>query len=76
MHHPKSVLKYPGTIQELASDIARLRYDALAEFLNELSDKIASDAHSDKERGRERLSQELTQAAICIRKPGVFASLL
>jgi hypothetical protein len=67
MHHPNLVLKYPGTTQELALEIARLRYDALAEFLNELSGRIASDAHSDMERGREKLAQELTQAAICIR---------
>lgn len=63
MRHPLTVEQYAGSMQDLAEDIGNLRYDALAEFLHLLADKIQEDGDKDKSRGREKLARELHQSA-------------
>jgi len=63
MIHETTVKKYQGNLKDLSINIGDLRYDALADFLKLLSDKIQSDAHKDKERGRLKLAEELYACA-------------
>ncbi len=72
MHHPTSVVNYGGTMEELAKDVANLRYDALYDFLQQLSSKIAKDSYADRERGRLKLSEELRNAAYSIRNAWII----
>lgn len=66
MDHKKEIEGY-SSLNELAREIADLRYDALADFLGSLATKIMFDAHADQERGRQRLATELLESykAIC-----------
>ena len=50
-------------LDELAKHVGDLYYDNLAFFLEELSQKITSDALADKKRGRVKLAQNLSQSA-------------
>ena len=59
MIHKELVEKFDGTMAELAEDIGDLRYDALAEFLHLLAQKIEKDGDKDKARGRVKLAREL-----------------
>ena len=75
MKHKTYIEKYNGSLEALAEDIGNLRYDALAEFLKLLSDKIDRDGKSDLSRNRVKLaaclkecSLELNQASITIDK--------
>jgi len=62
--HPKNVAGYNGSLQELAHATGRMRYDKVAEFIQELSDDIKSQADADLNiRGRKKLSQKLFEAA-------------
>ncbi len=63
MIHLTSVPKYPGTLEELAKDLGDLRYDALADFLKLLSEKIEKDGHKDAGRGRAVLAGHLHDCA-------------
>jgi len=44
MWHPSEIEKYPGTLKELAQEIANLRYDSLAQFLLELRNCLEEDS--------------------------------
>ncbi|MEM6752732.1 MAG: hypothetical protein AAF630_07170 [Cyanobacteria bacterium P01_C01_bin.38] len=75
MKHQTNIEKYDSSLKALAEDIGNLRYDALAEFLKLLSDKINQDAEKDLSRNRVKLaaclkecSLELNQASIAIDK--------
>lgn len=59
MKHPLDISKYDGTLDELARDIATLRYDKLAEFLSDLSDCIEADSYADTKRGYVQLGNSL-----------------
>ena len=63
MLHDTKIKKYQGTLIELATDIGDLRYDALSDFLNLLSDKIKHDGDKDFERGRVKLAKQLHDCA-------------
>ena len=63
MIHHQTVEGYSGTPEQLAEDIGNLRYDALAEFLRLLAEKIQRDGAKDKARGRPRLAAALQGAA-------------
>ena len=63
MRHPVRPKTYPGTLADLATDIGDLRYDALARFLELLSDKILGDAENDANRGRMKLAASLRSCA-------------
>ena len=60
MTHPTQIAGL--TTQELAKQVADLRYDALRVFLYELADKLECDADADEGRGRKKLSSALTDA--------------
>jgi len=64
--HPETVEKYDGNLKELAEDIGDLRYDKLAEFLNQLEIKIYDDAYNDFNGKRLKLSGFLLDASILI----------
>lgn len=75
MKHKTYIEKYNGSLEALAEDIGNLRYDALAELLKLLSDKIDRDGKSDLSRNRAKLaaclkecSLELNEASIAIDK--------
>lgn len=64
VEHPQDVIGYNGSLSELAKAIGRMRYDKVAEFIQELSDDIKSQADADLNiRGRKKLSQKLFEAA-------------
>lgn len=58
---------YVGTNQELANELGDMRYDALAEFLGHLADKIREDGEKDASRGRPKLAKYLTTLALHLR---------
>jgi hypothetical protein len=59
MDHKNYIENYKGNLKELAEDIGNLKYDALADFLRLLSEKIKKDGEKDKLRGRIKLSTSL-----------------
>jgi predicted GNAT family acetyltransferase len=61
--HPTTVAQYPGSLEELAKDIAQMRYDAVAEFFGYFAREIQKQEEADKERGREQLSVKLGNSA-------------
>lgn len=61
--HTITVEKYAGSLDDLARDVTQLRYDAVAEFLGYLAKEIASDAKTDRNRGRRNLATKLEQSA-------------
>jgi hypothetical protein len=56
-------LDYPGGLIKLAGDVAKIRYDALYVFLEELAHHLVIDAIRDDSRGRHKLAAALNQAA-------------
>jgi hypothetical protein len=62
MKHPLHV-NYEGGLERLAVDIGNLRYDALVDFLERLSGKLAEDATADRKRERIKLSGHLGDAS-------------
>lgn len=59
MIHKSHVENYSGTMSELAEEIGNLKYNALAEFLHLLADKIEEDGDKDKSRNRIKLAVHL-----------------
>ena len=48
MTHLENVEKYDGTLEELAVDVANLRYDKIGEFIRHLSNEILNQSLNDK----------------------------
>jgi hypothetical protein len=63
MKHRDMVERFNGTLDELASELGELRYDALAQFLYALSTKIEHDSKKDEQRGRRKLATALHECA-------------
>jgi hypothetical protein len=63
MVHRDKVEGYSGTLADLAEEVGNLRYDAVAEFLRLLSEKLGRDASLDEGRGRVRLAASLRDAS-------------
>lgn len=63
MKHPEKIEKYDGALTQLAEDLGNLRYDALADFLRDLSKKIKADGKQDEARGRTQLANSLFNCA-------------
>lgn len=59
MKHTTTVTRFEGTEAELIEAIGDLYYDALAQHLRLLSDKMGRDSAADAGRGRHRLAGEL-----------------
>ena len=72
MVHKSKVENYPGKMIELVEEIGNLKYDALADFLNLLANKIECDGKKDKERKREKLSVSLFQCADKLKESKLF----
>jgi len=62
----KNSIDYTGGLPQLALDLSRLRYDALHEFLTELSENFEKDSTADLGRGRRKLAAALKSAAEAI----------
>lgn len=61
--HPKNVVGFSGSLQELAKAIGCMSYDKVAEVIKELSADIKEQANNDLTiRKREKLSQKLFEA--------------
>ena len=71
MRHREQVECYPGTLTQLAGEVADLRYDALAFFLRSLAVKLESDANADANRGRPKLAGTLRNTAAAVSKAAV-----
>ncbi len=65
MIHKTEVENYRGSTKQLVEDIGNLRYDALAEFLELLSNKIHADGEKDLSRKRYQLATALFE---CVEK--------
>lgn len=63
MIHRSGLPHYQDDWKKLAEELGDLRYDALADFLSALSDKIALDAGEDEARGRHKLASKLHESA-------------
>lgn len=66
MKHPDRIVRFPGSLSDLATETGDLRYDCLALFLAALSTKIAVDGDADAARGRPRLAASLHGAAAAL----------
>lgn len=63
MIHKSAIEKYAGSMEELVEEIGNLKYDALANFLELLANKIQEDGKKDEERNRIKLSNHLFKSA-------------
>lgn len=63
MKHTHQIKSYTGHHQQLAEDIGDLYYDALADFLRLMAEKMDRDAQADAGRKRHRLATELAACA-------------
>jgi hypothetical protein len=68
MEHKPTIPNYNKTLEDLAFDLADLRYDALSYFIEKLAYKIRFDADNDLHSGRFKLSNELKSASITLNK--------
>lgn len=59
MKHTFNIEKYDGSLEELARDIASMRYNRLATFLYNLSKCIKNDSAKDTQLGRKKLGNNL-----------------
>ncbi len=60
--HPIDVEGFDGSLEELAKQIARMRYDSLSILLGFLAVEVHNEANKDRLAGRVRLSQSLYSA--------------
>lgn len=67
MKHTVTVPHYNGSHQQLAEQMGDLYYNALAELLTMLADKLERDAAKDNARGRLKLASELAGASTAIK---------
>ncbi len=63
MKHTKTVPHFNGTNPQLAEEMGDLYYDALAELLALLADKMSADSLADHGRGRPKLAGKLSACA-------------
>ena len=66
MKHPTTIDKYNGTLEELARDIADLRYDVMGDLLNHLAYEISIDQKKDFDNKRYQLSNGLYDLSACL----------
>ncbi len=59
MNHTHTVPHFVGSAQLLSQEIGDLFYDALADVLHLLAQKIEADSQADGARGRTKLAKEL-----------------
>jgi len=61
--HPKNVVGFEGSLEQLAKSIGNMTYDQTALFIEKLADDIKRQADADLARGREKLATELYATA-------------
>ncbi len=61
--HAVSIPAYPGQLSELAVEVGRMRYDAVAHFLNALAAELDRQSVDDVARGRVQLARRLKTAS-------------
>ncbi|MBW3020030.1 hypothetical protein KY334_01930 [Candidatus Woesearchaeota archaeon] len=61
--HPKHVVEYNGSLEELAKDVGNLTYDKLTEFLEYLQENLRNQSGNDLKSGRSYLASQLYCAA-------------
>lgn len=61
MSHPTTIPQYPINMEDLAQDVACLRYDKVAEFLGHLSNELQKQKDGDEARGRVQLASRLEE---------------
>lgn len=61
--HPREVIGYNGSLDQLAQAVGSMTYDQVALFLRLLSQDIKRQADADSGRGRKKLSKALCDAA-------------
>lgn len=70
--HPTQLKDYNKNLEELANELGDLRYDALSEFLDFLSQKLEKDALADEGRNRIQLANHLKNASSSIKESSDF----
>jgi hypothetical protein len=60
--HPINVVGFNGTLEELAQNIFRMRYDKVSEFLFYVQKEIQRQSEGDALRNRAKLSKLLLEA--------------
>ena len=63
MKHKGTINHFEDNFQQLSKELGDLKYDALAEFLNMLSEKILTDGEKDHARNRKKLAENLFEAS-------------
>lgn len=66
--HATQLKNYDKNLEELANELGDLRYDALSEFLDFLSEKLEKDSQADQQRNRLQLANHLKNASISIKE--------
>ncbi len=61
--HPIIVAGYPASLEDLAKNVTKMRYDAVTEFFGYLAKEITRQAEADQKRGREQLAVKLGNIA-------------
>jgi len=61
--HPRNVVGFEGSLDELAKSIGNMTYDQTSSFIEKLADDIKRQADADLARGREKLATELYATA-------------
>ncbi len=64
--HKRVIEKYNGSLQQLATDIGDLYYEALSFLLQEFTIKLNTDGNKDLDGGRKKLAMALYRAAEAI----------
>lgn len=57
--HPRNVVGYSGSLEDLAKAVGNMTYDQTATFLQFLADDISNQAEADIGRGRKKLASKL-----------------
>ncbi len=68
MQHPTQLKNYNGNLEELANELGNLRYDALSEFLQLLSQKLEKDSKADRDRNRLQLASHLKNTSLSLKE--------
>jgi len=63
MKHPSTVEGYPGSLQDLARAIVKMRYDKVEEFGKEFYEALWQEARHDADLNHPQLSRVLVEAA-------------
>ena len=67
MKHTDTISHFENDFDSLTEEIGNLKYDALALFLEKLSEKILIDGKKDESRDRTKLSSELFESSTQIK---------